>query len=355
VPAADRLRAGRHPLPRLADGADPGADEHPVQKAREVQEHPDGVHDPQPAVPGAVPDRGHRGDAVLGDARLHEGQPRVLRHVLPDQGRHRVLRPRDDREPDLRRGDSDRLLRRAARRALARARRRALGDIERHRRRRVQPRDRPVDLRQLHARQLRKKGREQAAVEAAARAARGRRRAADRDGHAHERAEGARPRRARARGDHVYRRADGRARHGREPLRGFVQLGAVEVRRPALRDLPDEPRARAPHLRRRGHVFDALDVRAVRALADDLAALRHAADRARDGRAARHRVLLQRVHRRGQRIHVPELQRARHAARDRARDRRLSRPAGRVEDARKARDDGQLRLGPVREAVCGAL
>ena len=96
-------------------------------------------------------------------------------------------------------------------------------------------------------------------------------------------------------------------------------------------------------------------VRAVRPFADDCAALWHAADRARDGRSARHGAFLQRIHRRWKRIYIPELQRARHAARNRTCGSHVSRRSRDIRLPGQARDAGPVRLGSVGAAIHAAL
>ena len=118
----------------------------------------DGVHHPQPAVSGRVPDQGGSGYARSGRRSVHLGQAGVLRLRELHEGRPRLRGRADHRFPELCGRDPDRVLRRASGRPPARAQGSARGHPQRHRRERLRPGEGPADLRELRSVSPRRQG-----------------------------------------------------------------------------------------------------------------------------------------------------------------------------------------------------
>ena len=258
--AAPGLPAGHHPLPRLADRHDPRAAQYPVPPLPLLQPNAHGLHHPQPAVPGHLRHQGRAGHPGPGRQPVHRRQARVLRLRELPEGRPGLRRRDHHRQPQLRRGDPDRLLRRAAGGPAARAPQPPDGHPQRHRRGRLRPRKGSHDLRQLRRVLPGRQGVLQGVPAARAGPDRRRQCAGRRHGHASVAPEGPGPGGARHPRADGHRPPAGRAGHGRRQVHRSVPVGRDGLSGTRRGALPDEPPAGAPHLCRRGHVPDAFAV-----------------------------------------------------------------------------------------------
>ena len=136
--AALGVDAAGRPRERLAGRADPRLPRDALSRHAGVRGRGDGLHGPQPRLPGRVLALRPADDGA-GLGPLHAGRARVLRAPVAAQGRPGLRRPPHHGQPDLRPRDPDPRVRRAAGRRAARAERGPRRHPERPRRPGLEP------------------------------------------------------------------------------------------------------------------------------------------------------------------------------------------------------------------------